>query len=226
MKRNMTYASSGMINEEEFQKMVVDLATYDEKREQVIKRSRDIQKNAKQAIFSLHRGGTEQAAKQLATCEEVSELLRPVLSEFPDLKYGSFSNSMEEYAEARVFKMFIEERRLLAPSEIDVTREEYLGGVLDFCGELNRFCIAKATVRDVTEVKRCRDLVEGLMAVFLQFDFRNGALRKKFDSLKYTLKKMENTLYELALTEGGLGKSKAVDNDDGAAVMDSGEGEA
>jgi predicted translin family RNA/ssDNA-binding protein len=28
----------------------------------------DIQKNAKQAIFSLHRGGTEQAAKQLATC--------------------------------------------------------------------------------------------------------------------------------------------------------------
>eukprot|EP00193_Tetraselmis_chui_P001689 CAMPEP_0177768118 /NCGR_PEP_ID=MMETSP0491_2-20121128/9535_1 /TAXON_ID=63592 /ORGANISM="Tetraselmis chuii, Strain PLY429" /LENGTH=124 /DNA_ID=CAMNT_0019284873 /DNA_START=346 /DNA_END=720 /DNA_ORIENTATION=+ len=124
MKRNMTYASSGMINEEEFQKMVVDLATYDEKREQVIKRSRDIQKNAKQAIFSLHRGGTEQAAKQLATCEEVSELLRPVLSEFPDLKYGSFSNSMEEYAEARVFKMFIEERRLLAPSEIDVTREE------------------------------------------------------------------------------------------------------
>jgi hypothetical protein len=36
----LTYASSGMINEEEFQKMVVDLATYDEKREQVIKRSR------------------------------------------------------------------------------------------------------------------------------------------------------------------------------------------
>lgn len=35
----------------------------------------------------------------------------------------------------------------------------------------------------------------------MQFDFRNGALRKKFDVLKYTLKKMETTLYEQSLTE-------------------------
>lgn len=35
----------------------------------------------------------------------------------------------------------------------------------------------------------------------VQFDFRNGALRKKFDGLKYTLKKMETTLYEQSLTE-------------------------
>ena len=35
----------------------------------------------------------------------------------------------------------------------------------------------------------------------MQFDFRNGAIRKKFDSLKYTLKKMETTLYEQSLTE-------------------------
>ena len=35
----------------------------------------------------------------------------------------------------------------------------------------------------------------------MQFDLRNGALRKKYDTLKYTLKKLENTLYELSLTE-------------------------
>lgn len=37
------------------------------------------------------------------------------------------------------------------------------------------------------------------MGQLLQFDFRNGNLRKKFDALKYTLKKMENTTYELSL---------------------------
>lgn len=35
---------------------------------------------------------------------------------------------------------------------------------------------------------------------------RNGSLRKKYDALKYTLKKMENTLYELSLTESGVSK--------------------
>ncbi|GIL70766.1 hypothetical protein Vretimale_3848 [Volvox reticuliferus] len=78
----------------------------------------------------------------------------------------------------------------------------FLGGVLDFTGELNRYAIARATVRDSAAVQLCRDLVDALMGRFLQFDLRNGSLRKKYDSLKYTLKKMEGTLYELALTEG------------------------
>ncbi len=37
-----------------------------------------------------------------------------------------------------------------------------------------------------------------------QFDLRNGSIRKKYDSLKYTLKKLENTLYELSLAEAGF----------------------
>ena len=46
----------------------------------------------------------------------------------------------------------------------------------------------------------------------LQFDLRNGALRKKFDALKYTLKKMETTLYEMSLTEN-LGFQRAPEAD-------------
>ena len=44
----------------------------------------------------------------------------------------------------------------------------YLGGVLDFTGELNRYAIARATVRDAVEVQRCRDLVDTLLGLFLQ----------------------------------------------------------
>ena len=44
----------------------------------------------------------------------------------------------------------------------------YLGGVLDFTGELNRYAIAKATIRDIEEVKRCRGIAEALMGEFLQ----------------------------------------------------------
>lgn len=69
-------------------------------------------------------------------------------------------------------------------------------------------------VRDVSAVTRARDTTDALMGIFLQFDFRNGALRKKFDALKYTLKKMETTLYELALTSSlGFKRSREADDD-------------
>lgn len=38
------------------------------------------------------------------------------------------------------------------------------------------------------------------MGQFLQFDLRNSSLRKKYDGLKYTLKRLEQTLYELSLS--------------------------
>jgi predicted translin family RNA/ssDNA-binding protein len=44
----------------------------------------------------------------------------------------------------------------------------YLGGVLDFTGELNRYAVARATERDVAAVQRCRDVVDALMGVFLE----------------------------------------------------------
>jgi hypothetical protein len=66
-------------------------------------------------------------------------------------------------------------------------------------------------------VRKCRDVVDALMGIFLRFDFRNGALRKKYDALKYTLKKMENTLYELSLTSAAAKRSRedaGVDDDE------------
>ncbi len=47
----------------------------------------------------------------------------------------------------------------------------------------------------------------------LQFDLRNGAIRKKYDLLKYTLKKMENTLYELSLAEAGFKPQREKDTE-------------
>lgn len=51
--------------------------------------------------------------------------------------------------------------------------QRYLGGVLDFTGELNRHAIQRATVRDRPAVQAARDLVDAIMGQFLQFDLRN-----------------------------------------------------
>lgn len=54
-----------------------------------------------------------------------------------------------------------------------------------------RYAVVKATARDIDEVERCRSMVEAISGELIQFDFRNGPLRKKYDSIKYNLRKLE-----------------------------------
>ena len=64
--------------------------------------------------------------------------LAPILEANPTLRTGSYTNAVEEYAEARVFLGFLAEKRLMSVAELSdkmaLTIDEYLGGVLDFTG--------------------------------------------------------------------------------------------
>ena len=74
-----------------------------------------------------------------------------------------------QYAEGRVFEMFLKEGRVPSIVELPLlNRDEFLGGVLDFTGELNRYAVARATARDKAAVQRCRDVIDSLMGVFLE----------------------------------------------------------
>jgi predicted translin family RNA/ssDNA-binding protein len=170
----------------------------------------------------LHRGDDKDASDKLKLAESAAAELAPLISQSPTLRQGSFANSIEEYAEAVILRIYLQDGRVATRKEVQLAEvEEYLGGVLDFTGELNRIAVARATARDKEAVQKARDVVETLQGQFLRFDLRNGALRKKYDALKYTLKKLENTLYELSLTENGL-TSKPEDIPD---QLDAGNGE-
>ena len=56
----------------------------------------DVQKLAKQAIFSAHRDDVQQCAKRLKEAEHIARELLPMINELPGLRHGYFSNSMEE----------------------------------------------------------------------------------------------------------------------------------
>lgn len=57
------------------------LNNYDQQRETVIKKSRDIQKFSKQAIFSLHGKRFKEAKDKLNTGKIIAEEIKPILSE-------------------------------------------------------------------------------------------------------------------------------------------------
>jgi predicted translin family RNA/ssDNA-binding protein len=94
-------------------------AAYDKLREQVIKRTRDVQKLSKNAVYSLHRGDAAKCAAQLAEAREKAiGIFVDAIAEQPALRNGSFANAMEEYAEARLYEGWLANRRIMSPAEI------------------------------------------------------------------------------------------------------------
>ncbi|CAK4706135.1 hypothetical protein LEN26_012512 [Aphanomyces euteiches] len=196
---------AALLDQASFQRISAEMTEYDEKREVIIRQSRDILKSSKQAIFSMHRGALDDAKAKLQAADQVIATLSPLIVADRSLRTGSFAAAMEEYAEAQCFLHFLLHGTLILIDKLNfVEREEYLSGVVDFTGEVGRYAIAQATKRNVQQVEACRDIVEAISGELIQFNFRNGPLRKKYDALKYNLKKLENTLYELSLVTNGF----------------------
>jgi translin len=188
------------IDTKEFAVLKKSLESYDAARDIIIKESRDITKLSKQAIYSLHREDPRTARQQLADAEKVIAKLLKEIKADPTLRTGSFSASLEEYTEARAFLHFLETGKLITCKELKfVEAEEYLLGLCDFTGELMRYAVLRATKRDKKAVEAAREMIDGIYGQFVQFDFRNSELRKKYDSIKYNLQKVENVLYDMAL---------------------------
>lgn len=176
----------------DFAAMAASMQEEDERRERLIRGSRDVLKSSKVAIYSLHRREFAKAQQLLDTAKAaLRDELLPAVAAQPQLRF-SLSGACEEYAEAVVFQQYLLTGRVptLASMGGIVSRDEFLGGVLDFAGELGRFAVLRATSRDFDAVKRARECVDEMMSQFMLFDFRNGGLRRKYDGLKYTLKKV------------------------------------
>lgn len=56
----------------------------------------------------------------------------------------------------------------------------------------------RASAFDVASIKLCRELLTCINGQMLEFDLRNGNLRRKYDGLKYALKRVEDIMYEPA----------------------------
>lgn len=59
---------------------------------------------------------------------------------------------------------------------------------------------------DFDSVMLARRLLEQLNAKMLEFDFRNGPLRRKYDGLKYALKLVEDIVFEASLVNRSDGE--------------------
>lgn len=90
---------------------------------------------------------------------------------------------------------FVAER----PLEQSYSDNEYLGGLLGAAQELTRYSVRQATLGDLRPVGRVSAFITSLQGEMLQFDLRNGPLRKKYDGLKYASRRLSDLIYEQSL---------------------------
>ena len=70
-------------------------------------------------------------------------------------------------------------------------------GLCDLSGELVRKAVNDVIKKNFKEAMIIKNLVEEIYGEFLELNLRNSELRRKSDQIKWSLKKLEDIVFEL-----------------------------
>lgn len=183
-----------LLDKKDFNAIRKELDSSDKEREKVISKSRDIIKFSKQIIYSLHRNEFSKAGSMI---KDIIKMVNSLPKDSFDP--GIASVARQEYVEAICFYYFVKEKKIPTRKQISVDTDSYLLGLCDLSGELVRNAVNSAITKDFDKVKVIKDLVDEIYGEFLKFDLRNGELRKKSDSIKWNLNKLQELLYNISI---------------------------
>jgi len=77
--------------------------------------------------------------------------------------------------------------------------EDFLMGLLQMASELSRLAVNSVTAGDYNRPLQIKKFVTELDAGFRLLNLKNDSLRKRYDALKYDLKKVEEIVYDLSI---------------------------
>lgn len=178
-----------MIDKQEFTDIREELENIDNNREEIIQKSREILRISKLIIYSLHRDDTE----------KVDSLILEAKDKINGLSKENFDSNInkaavQEYVEALCYNEFIKNGKILTRKELNVDTEDYLCGLCDLIGELERKAVNDIINNNLNKAIEIRELVDKLYGEFIMFNFRNGELRRKFDSIKWNLRRIDEAI--------------------------------
>nr|XP_007156372.1 hypothetical protein PHAVU_003G280700g [Phaseolus vulgaris]ESW28366.1 hypothetical protein PHAVU_003G280700g [Phaseolus vulgaris] len=183
-----------------------------EKRERVVKASRDITMNSKKVIFQVHRMSKhnkvevlEKAEKDLAavTDQYVSRLVKELKgTDFWKLR-RAYSPGIQEYVEAATFFLDEMNKTLLPLSDpslhpLQINVLDYLLGLADLTGELMRLAIGRISEGELEFAEKIcrfvRDIYRELTLVVPLMD-DNYDMKTKMDVMLQSVMKIENACF-------------------------------
>ncbi len=185
-----------MLNKKEFDGIREEMHKIDLKREEVIQTSRELINLSKQIIYAAQRNDLTAAASVVKKIKDKVKKLKKInISADTNINAVAF----QEYVEAIAFYEFVKNGKIPAKTSLGVSAEDYLSGLCDLTGELVRKAIYDVIHKKFDEAEKIKELVHEIYGEFLKFNLRNGELRKKSDSIKWNLKKLEEVMYDIEM---------------------------
>ncbi|MEA2037747.1 MAG: hypothetical protein U9O94_09635 [Nanoarchaeota archaeon] len=188
-----------MIDKTNFNKVKKEMQNYDKQRELVVRKSRDIIRLSKELIYSIHRNDMRNAQRLKKDIDKELERLNKLAKNRKLQSEGSVKVAIMEYIEAIAYLKFVKNKKIPTFNKNYIDIDYYLMGLCDLTGELTRRAVNSAIKEDYKGVKEIKELVENIYGLFIQLDIRGNELRRKFDSIKWDLKKLEDLVCELKL---------------------------
>jgi len=170
-----------------------------QERQALIGRCNAMLREAKLAIFALHREKPEEADSHLDTAQTFLKKVQESLRSHPELLFeGSYRAALEEYTEAQIFKHVLKKHKWIKLEKHLMDPPIYFGALSDATGELVRYAVRGASQGNRDHAELAYKLVEQVVEFFLQMDL-TGSLRQKSDQAKKNLQTLEHIRYEMNL---------------------------
>lgn len=155
----------------------------------------------------------ERPKAQIGVLKELYNRLAEVLRECPGQYYryhGDWRGETQTVVSHLALMHWLETGNLLLHTEVQeklglnnlefgLDIEDYLIGLCFMSNELPRFVVNQVTVGDYDCPRKVLKFLTELHAAFRMLNLRNDFLRKKFDGMKYDLRRVEEVYYDVKI---------------------------
>lgn len=167
-----------------------------ERRERLIKESRDVIASCSRSIVNLHNDKPSEAAKELTKARKTLEGLKRAAS--PQVSRYLIPPEAE-FVEASVVLALVSGREVPSISELNASPEAYLLGLLDSVGELKREVLDSIMQGETTLARKHFSEMEelySLLSPYSTYDNLVNGLRRKIDVARILVEDTRGILTE------------------------------
>ncbi|EJU03107.1 Translin [Dacryopinax primogenitus] len=212
------------MDEREFGEITVQLEQEATLREKLKDESSKLDQKSRsmQGIMNkIHATPTSQLPKLIETvkpliesCKQNAKAMAEIV---PPNSFWRWKNTWAQSIQGIVFVLalcrFLEKGTLITLSEANeaigvqeewsdrftIATEDYLQGIISLVNELSRLTVNAVTLGDFDAPFRISIFVKDLFAGFSLLNLKNDGMRRRFDSLKYDVKRIEEVVYDVSL---------------------------
>ncbi|MDV3293099.1 MAG: RNA-binding protein [Nitrososphaerales archaeon] len=167
-----------------------------ERRDRLLKESRDVISSCSRTIIDVHGGKRAEAGRELARARTLLRSLKK-LADGPVTRY--LISPETEFVEASAVYALAKGGQIPSREALDASPEAYLLGLLDTVGELKRLILDSIMDSDIKKAKRFFDQMESLYSAcspLAVYDHVVNGTRRKIDVARMLVEDTRGLLME------------------------------